>query len=106
MTCRNQAFEQSEDGLRDLRRVEEFDHKREIDHDTQHIGGVNLTGISDPCNATENSDASDLVLVMQNVQNLLHQRLALAMIRLAQVDPDHCDVGLHDRTFHLRDFER
>src|SRR5580658_4012201 len=89
MTNRNKPVQQCESRLSDTRFVKEFDDKRQIDIQPKHVRSVNLAAFAQTRNAAENNHALDTLLVVKNVQDLLHEGLAPPMFGFPEVDANH-----------------
>ena len=50
---------------------------------------MDLAARAEAGDAAEDRNALHFVLIVQKGQNLLHQRLAVSMIRFAEIDADH-----------------
>jgi hypothetical protein len=91
----NQVVEQAKDSLDNGGRIEKLDDQWQIDQDTQNVRGVDLPGIAKTGDSPENCHASHSVLVVQNVQDLLHERLTPTVICFADINANDCNLGFH-----------
>jgi hypothetical protein len=92
----HKILEQGDRGLGNSRRIIEFDNEGQIHHQAQEIGGMDSPLATETRNAAKHDDAMYLVLVLKDVENLLHQRLLAAVIRFFQINPYHGDIVVHE----------
>ena len=95
MAGRNNLVEQRDSSLRDARRVEEFDDQRQVHIKAKQINGMDLTTLVEAGYSTQDDDFLDALPVVQNVQDLLHQSPAPAMVAFAEVDAHHHHLVVH-----------
>ena len=65
MPLSNQGLKKTNGGFRSRRLIEELDHQRKIDVQSQDVVRVHLPARAESCNASEDSDALHGVLVVQ-----------------------------------------
>lgn len=95
MSSGNHAVEQTDRRLGDPRLIEELDHERQIDIETKNVVRPGFAASAEPGDASEYDDPLNGVLVLQEGEDLLHQRLAPTLVCFAQVDASNKDFIVH-----------
>lgn len=103
VTRRNNFIEQVHSCHRDGGLVVKFDHDRQVDGQPQDICGVHFAFAAEARYSTKHDNTVNAMPIVQNVQDLLHERLAEPMVGLFQINPYDDDFVIHmRRTYKLR----
>ncbi len=101
----NHRLKEMDRRLGGRRLIEEFDHQRQIDINSQHVVRVNLAIGAKPGDAPEDGHSFHGVSVVQSREDLAHQGCAPPAIPFAQINSNHEDLSRH-HLLRLTNFAR
>ena len=92
---RNEPIQQGNRGIHDSRFVVELNGQRQIDVETKQVSRVHGAILTKPRDAAKDDNTLNTLLIMQDIQDFLHQRSSAAMIGFAEVDTSDRYLVIH-----------
>src|SRR5438067_11304919 len=91
----HESIQQFDCRLRDVRPIVEFDDERQIDVQTKQVRRMNLSIVTKASDAAQNNDTLHAMLIVKDVQDLLHEGLSLPVVGFTEVNANHHHLVVH-----------